>query len=147
MLKHKQSDSTETCSACIKNNSLIKKYEQLIHLYKKKQVRLSTDGSSRIKTTSHTMEMPNTEINCLKLVDAIGQIFRRRLKQGFQKMTFNKMDKLAVLSITHKIAKLIKKTAFMKIQSTLNCNGEANGKNKMDYQNVETIVPSSQQNN
>lgn len=54
------------------------------------------------------------------------------------------MDKLAVLSITHKIAKLIKKTAFMKIQSTLNCNGEANGKNKMDYQNVETIVPSNQ---
>jgi len=63
MLKHANSDSTDNCAHCIKNNNLIKKYEELIKLYKKKQFKLSVDGSSRMsngRTTSNTLGSPSS---------------------------------------------------------------------------------------
>ena len=74
MLKHTNSDSTDACTHCLKNSNLIKKYEELIRLYKKKQVKLSMDGSSRIsngRTTSNTLDFPSSEAPCLRLVDVL----------------------------------------------------------------------------
>ena len=48
------------CPTCDKNTALLRKYDHLIRLYKKKQVKLSADGSqiSNAKTTSYTSDIP-----------------------------------------------------------------------------------------
>lgn len=70
MLENNLSESSECCKNCAKNLSLIKKYEKLTHLYEKKQLKLSMNGSSCIsngRSTNNTMDSPTSDAPSSKM--------------------------------------------------------------------------------
>lgn len=118
MLKQKVSDSTEACTDCYKNSLLIKKYEDLIHLYKKKQVRLSGMSVSRISNgpTCNTLDLQNSEVPCTKLFDALSLLFKKRCETFFKPQFGKSCKKFLLLSISNRIGKWSKKFAFEKLK-------------------------------
>lgn len=74
MQKQKSADTTQCCSRCEKNEELVRHYEHLIHLIKKKQLKdsqeLSANQSQKL-SGSHSSGLSIPETAALRLAKFI----------------------------------------------------------------------------
>lgn len=119
MLDNSPTPHPQSCKECIKNQNLIKKYEKLTHLYEKKQLKLSHNGSSTIsngRTTNYTLDAPSAENHCSKMAEVLGRLVKNRLVCLFRLPLQKSAKKFLLLNISNRIAKSSKANAFTRLK-------------------------------
>ena len=120
MLENNSSDSSDCCKNCVKNMNLIKKYEKLTHLYQKKQLKLSMNGSSCIsngKSTNNTIDLHIIDNPCIKMVETLNRMLRSRYLNFFRMPMTKSAKKYILLTIFNKLDRISKAKGFAKIKS------------------------------
>lgn len=107
-MENNSSESSECCKNCQKNMNLIKKYEKLTHLYEKKQLKMSMNGSSCIsngKSTNNTIEHQSSDIPCIKMFDVLNKLLKNRYMSLFRVPLPKSAKKLVLLNIVNRMTK------------------------------------------
>lgn len=117
MLKHPSSDSTENCSHCEKNSELMKKYEHLVHLYRKKQLKDSDSQISHAPTTSNSSAGAASELALHRLALLLKSMIYARCAPFFWRGGLKSGKKLVVLTLSNRLQKYSKRAAFHQILS------------------------------
>lgn len=123
MLENNLSESSECCKNCAKNLLLIKKYEKLTHLYEKKQLKLSMNGSSCIsngKSTNNTIDSPTCESPCSKMADVLSRLVKSRYLTFFRVPLPKSAKKFVLLSLFNRLHRSVKARAFTKLKQASN---------------------------
>jgi hypothetical protein len=118
------SDSPSVCDTCDKNCALVKKYEEMIQLYKKKELRSSGEESllgSSGPTTCTNEDTPSNSPAGLRMREVLCELLRRRCSQLFRNPLPSQVRKLVLLGICNRVSKLVKSSSFQSIKRAAKC--------------------------
>jgi hypothetical protein len=100
----------------------VKKYENLIQLYRKKQLKFSGGESVLLGTANHTHGSPTDTLSSLRVATAISDLVKRQYRSAFASLQPKTSLKLALLVISSHIDKSAKSQAFRRLKMC-GCSG------------------------